>query len=311
MRVLIADDDNISRLILRKAVERAGHECLDASDGVEAWELFQASDFDVVISDWMMPRMSGIEFCHKVRAHERQGYAYFIFLSALSDKDHLLTGIEAGADDYLTKPLDRAELQVRLITAERITSLHHMLQAQNNQLEQLNRQLFEQARRDPLTQLGNRLQLREDLEVLRARVMRYDHRLCAIMSDIDCFKKYNDRYGHLAGDEVLTTVAQVLATCFRTGDAAYRYGGEEFLIILPEQTLENALTAAERMRQEIEHLAIPHEDSPAMGVVTVSAGVAELYSAESKTIDKLLQEADSALYAAKQAGRNRIVAFDG
>jgi two-component system, cell cycle response regulator len=312
MRVLIADDDNISRLILRKAVEKAGHECLDARDGVEAWELFQASEFELIISDWMMPRMSGIDLCQKVRDEEQGSYTYFIFLSALADKDHLLTGIEAGADDYLTKPLDRAELQVRLISAERITRLHQRLQAQNSELEQLNRQLFEQARRDPLTHLRNRLQLREDLEVLRARVLRYNHRICAVMADIDFFKDYNDRYGHLAGDEVLISVARVLTECSRTGDAAYRYGGEEFLMILPEQSLETAAIAADRIRQAIERLAILHEDNPISGRVTISAGVAELHNNdERKTIDMLLQEADSALYAAKQAGRNRVTCFDG
>ena len=167
MKILIAEDDLVSRTILKRAVEKFGHECLAAEDGEKAWELYrESSGVDVIISDWMMPGMDGLELCRLIRNEERDEYTYFIFLTALGDKDHLLMGLEAGADDYLGKPLDRDELQVRLISASRVTALHRRLAYQNSELERLNRKLFNQSREDPLTHLGNRLRLHEELEVL-------------------------------------------------------------------------------------------------------------------------------------------------
>ena len=313
MRVLIAEDDAVSRMILKRAVERLGHECIAASDGLEAWETYVANpDVDVIISDWMMPGLDGPAFCEKVRGYEgkRDGYPFFVFLTALGDKDHLLEGMQAGADDYLSKPLDREELGARLLAAARVTGLHRQLNSQKRELERLNFELFKQARRDPLTKLGNRLRLREDLETLRARVERYGHSYSALLCDVDYFKLYNDTYGHLQGDDVLQKVAGVVLETFRTGDSSYRYGGEEFLAILPEQNRETTLVAAERLRSAVENLAIPHEGSP-YGVVTVSCGLAELYSGEDKTVDELLKEADTALYRAKEKGKNNVAVFEG
>ena len=312
MRVLIAEDDAVSRMILRRAVEKLGHECIVTADGLEAWEAYQANpEVDVVISDWMMPGLSGLALCEKVRDYtgKRTGYPFFVFLTALSGKDHLLEGMQAGADDYLSKPLDREELGARLLAASRVTSLHRQLEGQKRELERLNFELFKQARRDPLTKLGNRLRLREDLEALHARVKRYGHSYSAILCDVDYFKPYNDTYGHLMGDEVLQRVAEVVLETFRTGDTSYRYGGEEFLAILPEQSLDLAATAAERLRRAVEELAITHEGSP-YGIVTVSCGLADLASGEEKTTDELLKEADDALYRAKEAGRNRIAIYE-
>jgi two-component system cell cycle response regulator len=308
LRVLIAEDDAVSRTILKKAVEKFGHECLTAEDGEEAWELFQnISEVDVVISDWMMPGLDGLELCRRVRAINNGWYTFFVFLTALGDKEHLLEGMQAGADDYLAKPLDREQLQVRLIAASRMNSLHRQLNEQNSELEKLNRELFAASRRDPLTRLGNRLRLREDLETLSAQVERYGHGYCVMLCDIDFFKKYNDTYGHLAGDEVLEKVAGVISENLRRGDMAYRYGGEEFLIILPEQTLEFASSTAERLRHRVEELAIPHEPKRPPGIVTISVGLAALSPGERKPVEELLKEADAALYSAKEAGRNRVV----
>ena len=307
MRVLIAEDDAISRTILKKAVEKFGHEALVAEDGEKAWELFQNTpEVDVVISDWMMPGIDGLELCRRVRKMNDPWYTFFVFLTALDDKEHLLEGMRAGADDYLAKPLDREQLQVRLIAASRVNSLHRQLNEQKAELEKLNRELFATSRRDPLTRLGNRLRLREDLEVLRGRVERYGHSYSALLCDVDFFKPYNDHYGHLAGDEVLRRVANTIAAHLRSGDTAYRYGGEEFLVILPEQTLETTIATADRLRRTVEDLRIPHEKSPS-GVVTVSVGVGVLSAGESKSTDDLLKEADEALYRAKESGRNRVV----
>jgi two-component system cell cycle response regulator len=186
LKILIAEDDTVSRTILKRAVEKFGHECLAAEDGEKAWELYrEAPDVDAISSDWMMPGMDGLELCRKVRDEERGGYTYFIFLTALGDRAHLLMGLEAGADDYLSKPLDRDELQVRLISALRVTQLHRRLAFQNDELETLNRKLFEQSREDPLTRLGNRLRLREELDALLGGAERYGHSYSAVLCDVD------------------------------------------------------------------------------------------------------------------------------
>jgi two-component system, cell cycle response regulator len=310
LRILVAEDDTISRTILAKAVEKFGHECLVVEDGEKAWELFQCTpEVDVVISDWMMPGIDGPELCRRVRAINSGWYTFFIFLTALGDKQHLLEGMQAGADDYLTKPLDREQLQVRLIAASRVNSLHRQLNEQKDELAKLNRELFAMSRRDPLTRLGNRLRLREDLETLGAQAQRYGHSYCAMLCDVDFFKAHNDTYGHLAGDEVLKRVADVISEHLRGGDIAYRYGGEEFLIVLPEQSLESGVSIADRLRRAVEDLGISHEKNPP-GVVTISLGVAALSAGEPKSADDLLKEADEALYRAKESGRNCVVSYE-
>ena len=308
MKILVAEDDAVSRMILQRAVQRLGHDVLAAEDGKAAWDLYrETSDVDVIISDWMMPGADGLELCRRIRTAEKrdgQGYTYFIFLTALGDRKHLLQGLESGADDYLSKPLDRDDLGVRLTSALRVTDLHRRLAFQNEELERLNRMLFEQSRTDPLTSLGNRLSLREDLEVLRDRAERYGHRYAVVLCDVDHFKAYNDRYGHLAGDDVLRRVAATISSSLRAGDSAYRYGGEEFLMILPEQRTEAALATADRLRRAVEDLGIPHAGGTPLGVVTISGGVATSVGVEDA--DALLKAADTALYAAKKTGRNRV-----
>jgi len=311
LRVLIAEDDAVSRVILNRAIEKFGHECLTAEDGAEAWDLYQKTpEIDVVISDWMMPGMDGLELCRRVRATETPWYTFFVFLTALGDKEHLLEGMHAGADDYLAKPLDREQLQVRLIAASRVTSLHRKLAEQNSELERLNRELFITSRRDPLTLLGNRLRLREDLEALSAQAERYGHSYCAVLFDIDYFKPYNDTYGHLAGDEVLKKVAAVAEKTVRKGDTVYRYGGEEFLAILPEQPIESAAQVAERLRRGVEALEVPHAARKPPQMVTVSLGLAVLNPGEKKSVETFLREADEALYRAKEAGRNSVAIYE-
>lgn len=313
LNVLIAEDDAVSRMILQRAVQKLGHEVLAAEDGGKAWELYcEASGMDVIISDWMMPEVDGLELCRKVRAEERvdgRGYTYFIFLTALGDREHLLQGLAAGADDYLSKPLDRDELEMRLTSALRVTELHRRLAFQNEELEKLNMMLFEQSREDPLTSLGNRLRLREDLEVLQGRAERYGHSYAVVLCDVDYFKAYNDRYGHLAGDDALRRVAGALSSGLRGGDAAYRYGGEEFLMVLPEQGVDSAAAIADRLRRAVEELGVPHAANASRGVVTISAGVA-VFSGSGST-DDLLKEADAALYDAKEAGRNVVRTLGG
>jgi two-component system, cell cycle response regulator len=305
MKILVADDDPTSRLIVQMALRSLGHECHTVADGAQAWDAFRWGRPDVVISDWIMPRLSGVELCVKVRACTDH-YTYFIMVSSQGDVEEILAGMSAGVDDYLVKPLDSDALEARLIAAARVTSVHHQLADQRSALEQLNHELATIARCDPLTGLGNRRALEEDLEGLEARVSRYGHSYCMALFDVDHFKAYNDTYGHQAGDTALQAVAAELRYQARGGDTLYRYGGEEFLCILPEQTLDTGMIAVERMRKGIQRLATPHRDTR-HGVITISAGLAVLDpDSRSNTAAEVLKEADDALYRAKQTGRNRV-----
>jgi len=306
MRVLIADDEATSLLILQTALEDLGHDCITASDGLQAWELLQTTAVDVVISDWMMPGIDGIALCRRLREQPRAEYTYFIFLTSNSEKSHILAGVEAGADDYLLKPLDLDELRVRLLAATRTTTLRAQLAAERHELECINRELAEQGRTDALTQLGNRLRLDEDLQELGSRMQRYGERYCVAMCDIDFFKAFNDTKGHVAGDEVLRTVANTIRQTTRRGDSVYRYGGEEFLLILPDQTPAAAALAVEHVRKAVESLAIELDTGPPARVVTISAGIAQLAAGDRISIARSLEQADAALYRAKKAGRNNI-----
>lgn len=313
MQILIAEDDPITRLILELTITSLGHQFLSAADGRQAWQLFQDNPVDVIISDWMMPGMDGIELCQGVRSHAREGYTYFIFLTALDDKEHLLKGISIGADDYLVKPLDPGDLEIRLLVASRITNLHRELGTKKAELESLNVELYSQARRDHLTQLNNRLALWEEMDQINELSKRYKQNLCLIMCDIDNFKKYNDQYGHQAGDQVIRQVANSLKNTCRKVDKIYRYGGEEFLIILPNQDLQSGGIAARHYQQAVQNLAITHEGNQASGtgIVTLSLGVASMFAGSNQTLEDCLQEADQALYLAKAGGRNQVVLFEG
>jgi diguanylate cyclase (GGDEF)-like protein len=293
MNVLIADDDAGTRLLVSAAVEQLGHRCTVAEDGSEAWRLYRELLPEVVITDWQMPGMDGTELAEAIRALAGAPYAYVVVLTGAADEDAARRAMEVGADDLLPKPLDVAQLERKLIAAGRVTALHRRMHAD--------------ARQDALTGLGNRLRLAEDLEVLCGRVQRYRHVYSVALFDVDGFKGYNDSAGHRAGDEVLCSVAGELERQIRTGDAVYRYGGEEFLVLLPEQSIEAAALAAERLRAAVEALAVPH---PGGGVVTVSAGVASIGDGDCRP-DELFELADQALYRAKSGGRNRVELHQG
>ena len=293
MNVLIADDDPGMRLLVSAAVEQLGHRCTVAENGSEAWLRYQELLPDMVITDWQMPGMDGTELAERIRGLASAPYAYVVVLTGAADEVAARRTMEVGADDLLLKPLDIAQLERKLIAAGRVTALH--------------RRMHDDARQDALTGLGNRLRLAEDLEVLCGRVQRYRHVYSVALFDVDHFKGYNDNAGHLAGDDVLRRMAGELERQIRTGDALYRYGGEEFLVLLPEQRIDAAALAAERLRAAVEALALPH---PAGGVVTVSAGVAAMTDDDCQP-DELFKLADQALYRAKHGGRNRVELHQG
>jgi PleD family two-component response regulator len=232
MRILIAEDSAVPRIMLERAIGELGHECVAAADGAAAWRSFTERGADVIISDWMMPGLDGDELCRRVRAAPQETYTYFILLTSLGESGYVVRAMQAGADDYLKKPFEAEDLRARLIAAARVTELHARLNAQQQELETLNDRLFQESRHDPLTKLGNRIALHEELERLTAMAARYDHTYSLALLDLDSFKTYNDTCGHLAGDEVLKTVASTVASG-REVDSAYRYGGEELLLVLP------------------------------------------------------------------------------
>ena len=305
MNILVADDDPTSRLIAQTALHTRGHECRLVSDGAEAWHVFEQWRPEVVISDWMMPEVTGLQLCRAIRTAPPDNYTYFIMITSQGALDEIFEGMNAGADDYLVKPLDTDDLQARLIAAERVTALHRQLRLQQTQLEALNEELAGIARRDPLTGLGNRRALGEDLALLEARVARYGHRYCMALLDVDHFKSYNDTHGHQEGDRILEAVADQLTTQARAGDALYRFGGDEFLCIFPEQSLDSGMKAVQRMREGFEQWAVDNADVPP-GVLTFSAGMAMLDPVRARSSNDVLKEADKALYRAKQLGRNRV-----
>ena len=303
MRVLVVDDEPLSRHVLRASVEQLGHRWTEAENGHEAWQCFNQDKPEVLITDLLMPDVDGLELCRRVRADTRAGYTYVILVTVLGERPDVVRGMEAGADDYLIKPLQLFDLQARLIAAQRVTDLHAELARHRAELAHL-------ARHDPLTGLGNRRSLEEDLAVLHARSQRYGHRYALAMCDIDRFKAYNDHHGHQAGDQALRAVAATIAQEVREGDGVYRYGGEEFLLVLPEQTMDTAWIAVERVRSAVERLAIPQPAHVPHGALTLSAGIAAFGAGEATTAKELLKQADAALYRAKSAGRNQIALAD-
>ena len=299
MKVLVADDDPGSLLVAKAAVDRSGHDCLTARDGNEAWAMFLEHQPDVVVTDWMMPGLDGPALCRAIRARHSDLYTYVVLLTSQGSRDDVLAGLEAGADDYVTKPLDPFVLHTRLLVAKRVTTLHADLAHYRDMLAQ-------QARTDPLTGLGNRLKLTEDLTQLHARSQRYEEEYCLAMCDVDNFKSYNDIYGHPAGDRALQAVGAVLASAARSSDGVYRYGGEEFLLVLPRQSQQGAKDMLKRALHAVQGLNIIHSGDPT-GHLTLSAGIsASTAAGHHADADTVLAKADAALYSAKEAGRNRV-----
>jgi diguanylate cyclase (GGDEF)-like protein len=282
---------------------------MSAVDGTDAWARYQSHRPEVVISDWLMPGLDGIELCRRIRGQQADRYTYFVLLTAMTEVEHVITAMAAGADDFLVKPLGQTALEATLISARRVTDLHEELRRQRASLERLNSLLYDDARRDALTSLGNRLRLTEDLASAVSQVEQTGTSCSIALFDVDHFKAYNDTLGHPAGDIALRSVAQVMASAVRSTDMVYRYGGEEFLILLPGEQAGPAEAVVERVRHAVEAMGLPHPSSPAGSLVTISGGVAELSVEDPIPVSEWLRRADTALYAAKRAGRNRVEVF--
>ncbi len=304
MKLLLVEDDIKIATAVKRGLEAEGFVVDVANDGIDGLWLATEGTFDLIVLDIMLPGRNGYSVCSELR---RAGdWTPVLMLTAKDGDLDEAEALDTGADDYLRKPPDPDELQVRMISARRITALHRQLSQQNAELERLNLALFEQGRTDPLTRVGNRLRMQEDLTQLWSRARRAPALgFCVALCDIDHFKVFNDTCGHQAGDEVLRTVASTLTAKARGGDAVYRYGGEEFLVMLSEPALDKAVVAMHRLHVAIAELAIPH---PKATTITVSVGVAR--HADDKPLDDLIKEADVALYVAKSRGRNCVVSFD-
>lgn len=298
MKILIAEDEPAFRRLLTDVLIKWGYDVVVARDGNEAWQILSADKAPrLAILDWMMPGMDGLELCRRIRRRAEGVYTYVMLLTSQQGDNDMVTGMEAGADDYLTKPFRVSELRVRLRTGRRIIDLQ-------NELISAREFFKEKAARDSLTRLWNHEEILSILAHELARSERDGKCIGAIMADLDHFKRINDRFGHLAGDAVLRLTAEKMISQVRTYDAIGRYGGEEFLVILPDCGKECAAAFAERIRQRISQEQF--NTSEGMIPVTLSLGVAvSCQEARLKGTD-LVKAADQALYRAKEAGRNRV-----
>lgn len=307
-RILIAEDEKVSRRLLQSTLQKWEYEVVATEDGEQAWAELEKPDCpSLAILDWIMPGLEGPEICRKLREADRQ--TYVILLTAKGDKEDIVAGLDAGADDFVAKPFNRAELRARLDVGQRIVNLQQELAKRIQDLTDLNAKLEEMSYLDPLTQLPNRRQMEVMLDREWSRAMRIGHSLAVIMIDIDSFKLYNDKYGHPAGDQCLQKVSNVLRDTLRRGsDFVARYGGEEFLVILPETDEKQALQTAQRLCDSVREAGIEQEGGRAgLGVVTISLGVTVGLPVESDVLADFLKQADTGLYEAKENGGNQPV----
>jgi two-component system cell cycle response regulator len=295
--VLAVDDSVIYRKLVEQSLSGDRYRVLFAKNGREALELFAEHQPAVVITDWDMPDIGGLELCRRIRRDFQGFHSHLILLTGNTDKAHVVEGLAAGADDYLTKPFHSGELVARVEVGRRIVELHREVQAKNRLLEEM-------ALTDSLTGLPNRRAV--DIWAPRqlSAAARHDFPFWVVMTDLDCFKKVNDTYGHDAGDTVLKTFADILKSRTRQSDICARLGGEEFLLMMTYTDREQLKTAVGRIRKQFENTSIPFGDKTI--TATASFGIAGFRGTKAPEWNTLVARADTALYAAKHKGRNRI-----
>jgi len=298
MKILIAEDDHLSRMILQKSLQRSGYQVIAVSDGSAALKTFNTeAPPRLALLDWMMPLKTGPEVCQEIRARQGRPYTYLILLSSKESKTEIVQGLEAGADDYLTKPYDDEELKARLRAGERILELEdRLVEAREN--------MRFQATHDPMTELWNRGVIEELLSREIDRSRRENSCTVVMLCDVDHFKAVNDQFGHNTGDDVLRELAGRLQSSVRSYDMVGRYGGEEFLVILNKCDPASAGTRAENLRAAI--AKTPFRTRAQSLSITISVGVALSIDFQHQSLDELLTEVDAALYRAKSAGRNCV-----
>jgi diguanylate cyclase (GGDEF)-like protein len=296
-KVLVADDSPIYRKLVEHTLSEKQYAVLFAKSGREAIDLFSEHQPSLVITDWMMPDLSGIELCEHIRNHSQQTYTYIIILTGITEKNKLVKGLAAGADDYLTKPFHSDELLARVGVGRRIVELHRQLEAKNRMLEEL-------ALSDPLTGLPNRRAIDDWATRQLSGAARYGFSFLVVLADLDHFKAVNDAHGHDAGDTVLKKFSEIVKANSRRSDMCGRIGGEEFLFVLTHTTQEGARVVIERIRAELEATKFVFDGTSL--TVTASFGLAGFEGTQAPDFNQLVTQADAALYAAKRTGRNRI-----
>jgi two-component system cell cycle response regulator len=299
MRILIAEDEPVQRRVLQSLLLKWGHDVVVATDGDQAWSvLTEPSPPDLAILDWMMPAMDGLRICKELRSIPGRPYTYILILTGRDHKEDLVETLEAGADDYLTKPFDARELKARLHSGKRLLDLQNQLLKANNALQI-------RASHDGLTGLLNREAVLEALSNEFARSRRDRKPVGLILADIDHFKNVNDTYGHAIGDVVLRHTAHAIRSVVRTYDAVGRCGGEEFLVVLPGCDIAAAKQKAEQIRLAVCATPIPISES---GFVSVTLSLGVVSAGGTENSEEVLKSADEALYQAKREGRNRVQA---
>ncbi len=297
LKILVADDSPVYRKLVEQSLSSEVYTVLLAKNGCQALDLFAEHHPALVITDWTMPDISGIELCRRVREHFREFYAYIIILTGHTDKEEIIEGLASGADDYLTKPFYPGELRARVEVGRRIVGLHREIEAKNRLLEEL-------ALTDSLTGLPNRRAIELWASRQLSAAARHDFPIWLVMADLDSFKKVNDTYGHDAGDAVLKGFAEILKANTRQSDICGRLGGEEFVMLITHVESAGITTAIERVRKKLETQKFTVTDHT-FGA-TASFGIAGFRGATSPGFSELLARADTALYSAKHKGRNRI-----
>src|SRR5580704_8180290 len=296
-QVLVVDDSAVYRKLVEHALESQPFSLLFAKTGLEALTLFQQHSPSIVITDWMMPDCSGLQLCEHIRADAKRGYTYIIVVTAKSEKDSVVKGLAAGADDYLTKPFDPEELLARVGVGSRTVELHR-------EIEEKNRLLEEMAHTDSLTGLPNRRAIVDWAGRQLRGAARHGFSLWVVHADLDCFKGVNDTYGHDAGDQVLQKFAEILKENTRASDISGRMGGDEFLLVLTHVDEKHIRLTVERLRAQFASQKFSFGGDAAS--VTASFGVCGFQGKEPPEFSSLVRRADKALYSAKHAGRNQI-----
>jgi two-component system cell cycle response regulator len=308
-RILVVDDhpDNVE--LLRARLQARGYDVDGASGGEEALQKVKENPPDLILLDVMMPHVDGMEVVRRLKADKDLPFIPVIMQTALDSTENKVEGLDAGADDYITKPINFPELDARVKSLLRIKKLQEDLRTRERELEEMNERLLRISQTDGLTEVANRRALEQKLDEMWAHSQRLHEPLSIVMCDIDKFKSVNDTYGHQVGDIVLKDFAYLLKDAVREIDRIGRYGGEEFLLLLPGTPLDSAVTFAERLRE----IAKEHTFSFEGGTLrrTMSCGVAAWPHPEIRDQDALLKAADDALYVAKESGRDKVVRYDG
>lgn len=296
MNIVVADDSRVYRKLVEEALAGENYHIYCASNGREAVDLFLQHRPAVVITDWEMPDLTGIELCVQIR-RQQKSYTYVILLTSNTEKEQIVQGLRAGADDYLTKPFHTGELLARVAVGNRFVALYREIEEKNRLLEEL-------ALTDSLTGLPNRRAAEDWATRQLSGAARHGFAVWIAIADLDNFKRVNDSYGHEAGDQVLKKFAGIIRTYTRCSNFCGRLGGEEFLIVLTQTDRSGACTAIERLRRNVEREKFDFAGSVVR--VTASFGVSGFQGKEAPQLSELLRQADNALYVAKRDGRNRV-----